>query len=109
MKLIKSDGSADLTTRAKLLAEHAKVKSAAEKSYEITKSLLSQWLLENRQIDVERLPIGETVLIQENGKDILRISVGAQNRVILEELAKFPEVEKEVRRDMPTRTFKSLV
>lgn len=115
MKLVKAntpevrDGVTTMQDYAQRLKYNSRIENEAKKAYEITKTLIAKWLKENRGIDVSALKAGETVLIQENGQDLIRITIGEQNRVILEELAKYPDIEAAVRKDMPTRTFKALV
>lgn len=82
------------------LSESRKLKSRADKLEKSAKTFVAAWLLENRQIDISQLSIGDTLIIKLNNKDCISLTVKSRNQVDLAVLSsKYPEIEKECRRD----------
>lgn len=104
MKVIKSENK-EIQAACLSLMESRKLKSRAEKLEKLSKTSINAELKEHG-IDTGSLPIGETIILKLRGKDgfddCLRVTVKPNSRVDLQELTlKYPNVEKDVRKDFP--------
>jgi hypothetical protein len=80
------------------LSRAGKLRDAAKKS-------LSDWLRNNRQIDIEALPVGEIVVIE----GIALIEIDSQNRFDEDAfLLSDPEKHAAFRKELPIRKIKPL-
>ena len=80
--------------------------SSAKKQADAAKTTIAAWLLENRQINVDTLPIGEIVNID----GVALIEIGKQNRFDQKAFALAqPTLTLEFTREFPTVKVKPLV
>lgn len=109
MKIFRTDET-KFVDIARQLEDGKSRKSAGEKLVEASKDFIAGWLLKERNIDIEKLPIGETIVIQLEGKDVIRVDVKGKNRF---DLARFrneqPIMEANFTKKFPERHFDSLL
>lgn len=102
---IKSDEQV-LLNAAQLIKDGNKQLAVAKKQVDNAKEAVAKWLKENRNIDIEQLPINEVV----NVGGVLLINIGSQNKFDEAAFAmENPELYAEFKRDRATRQFKPLV
>lgn len=81
------------------------INSASEKVAKASKEFLAGWLQKNRNLDLEKLQIGELVHIE----GIVLIEIGKQNKFDTEAFSSVqPQTFEKFKRDFPTKKFKPL-
>ncbi len=84
--------------------------SKGKKMSDSGKEFVTKWLLNERDLDVESLPIDSTILIQVDGLDTLRLTVKGQNRLDVKWLQlDAPLVAAKYTKENPTVYFDSLL
>lgn len=82
------------------------VLAAAGREVDASKKYLSDWLRENRGVDVDQMTVGDAVAID----GVIQIDIDAQNKLDQAGLlAAEPELHAKYKRPFPVKRFKPLV
>src|SRR5437660_1352920 len=95
-----------LKTSATRLKTANEVLAAAGREVEASKKYISDWLRENRSVDVDQMTVGDAVAID----GVIQIEIDSQNKLDQAGLlAAEPEMHAKFKRPFPVKRFKPLV